>query len=454
MDVAARREAYTGPSDCLDHRADQFVSSTESGRRSRFLFLCLIWAELTLTAALAGLARPAYSQAITQDVIVAPASQVRQLGAPLEKVIGYFTSTTVPSIVVGFAGTPGGLYLYTSTSGSIDGPWQQTVIANSGDAYERAVAFTYPGDVYPGVVASIQPAGSSNHQIIWYQNPKNRGLDPTADPWSVQVINPNSGCHDIRLADIDGDGKLDVVCSGSTVMHTGSFVAFQDDRNKWQVVGDVARLGDGVDAITTLGEDSNLVGASAIDGNVYWYQNPCTRIPFRQSTPCSASRSAGWKGQRMNSASIGDASGNSFTTIAINGVDGVITASNEEENPVGVAWYYPGTNPSDPWNILDLDHKYRDVHEINTGIWNDGTPYVIVAEQEQACPPNPNPHHTTPCRIAMFQYAEGEWKQTVLSKTSTHNQSVMPWRGGLLMLDANHGVYGADQAIHVRVIQP
>jgi hypothetical protein len=36
----------------------------------------------------AGLARPAYSQAITQDVIVAPASQVRQLGAPMAKVIG------------------------------------------------------------------------------------------------------------------------------------------------------------------------------------------------------------------------------------------------------------------------------------------------------------------------------------------------------------------------------
>jgi hypothetical protein len=435
-------------------RTSRLVGATACSKRSPFLFLNLGRAKFTLILLL-GFARSVHGQAITQDIIVAPGSQVRQLGAPLEKVIGYFTSKTEPSIVVGFSGKPGGIYLYTSRTGSIAGPWQRTAIANSGEAYERAVAFTYPGDAYPGVIASIQPAGSPNHQIIWYQNPKNRGLDPTAHPWPVQVINPSSGCHDIRLADMDGDGKLDVVCSGSTVLRTGSFIAFQDDRNKWQIVNDVAHLGDGVDAIATSGTESNLVGASMVDGNIYWYQNPCTRVPFRQSVPCLASRRAGWTGHQINAASIGDASGNSFTSITINGVDGVITASNEESNPVGLAWYYPGANPSDRWNILDLDNTYRDVHEINTGVWSGGIPYVIAAEQEQACPPAGNPpHHRTPCRIAMFQYVNRKWQQTVLSETSTHNQSVIPWRGGLLMVDANHGVYGADPAIHLRVIKP
>ena len=108
--------------------------------------------------------------------------------------------------------------------------------------------------------------------------------------------------------------------------------------------------------------------------------------------------------------------------------------------------------------MVDLDNTYRDVHEINTGIWNGGVPYIIVAEEEQACPPaKPDGHppdHQTPCRIAMFQYIGGAWRQTVLSQTSTHNQSVVPWGNGLLMADANHGYFGADRSIHIRVIQP
>ena len=34
-----------------------------------------------------------------------------------------------------------------------------------------------------------------------------------------------------------------------------------------------------------------------------------------------------------------------------------------------------------------LAGSYRDVHEINLGQWNGGVPYVLVAEQEQACDP-------------------------------------------------------------------
>jgi hypothetical protein len=430
------------------------------------MFSALSPARFTPLLLLVGFVPSAYGQSITQDAIVASASQVKQLGEPLEKLVGYFTSTTTPSIVVGFQtenSTLGGIYLYTSTSGSIAGPWQQTAIANSGDAYERAAAFTYPGDTYPGVIASIQPAGSSTYQIIWYQNPKNWGLDPTTHPWGVQVINGKSGCHDIRLADMDGDGKLDVVCSASMALGTGSFVVFQNNYNNWKVVYDVANLGDGVDVIAIAGSDSHhLVGANAADGNIYWYENPCRRVPFQQSTPCYVSRTARWAAHKIASPNTGTAKGNSFTTITIGGVDSVIAATNEHASEgistLGVAWFYPGADPAKPWNTVDLDSTYRDVHAINTGTWNGGIPYALAAEQEQACPPatpagNP-PSHQTPCRIAIFQYVNRTWKQTVLSQTSTQNQSVIAWGNGLLMADANHGVFEGDRAIHTRVIQP
>jgi hypothetical protein len=444
--------------------------------KTKGMFSSLRSARFVPIVLVAGFVPSVYGQSITQDVIVASASQVKKIGQPLEKVVDYFTSTEIPSIVVGFQpddGTRGGIYLYTSTTRSIAGPWQQTAIASSGSAYERAVAFTYPGDTYPGVIASIQPAGSSKHQIIWYQNPKNWGHDPTTSPWGVQVINPSAGCHDIRLADMDGDRKLDVICSASAILASGSFIVFQNNHNDWQVVNHLANLGDGVDVISIAGNHSpHLVGANVADGNIYWYQNPCNRVPFQQSTPCSVSRNARWTAHKINAAKVGTANGNSFTTTTINGVDGVIAASNEvldgpisalaawfhPSSPLGMAWFYPGANPSRPWNMVHLDSTYRAVHEINTGTWNGKIPYVIAAEEEQACPPakpagNP-PEHQSPCRIAIFQYVNGMWKQTVLSQTSTQNQRVIPWENGLLMADANHGVYGADPSIHARVIQP
>lgn len=109
-------------------RTSQLVGATACSKRPPFLFLNLGRAKFTLILLLAGFARSVYGQAITQDIIIAPGAQVRQLGAPLEKVIGYFTSKTEPSIVVGFFGKTGGIYLYTSTNGSIAGPWKQTLL--------------------------------------------------------------------------------------------------------------------------------------------------------------------------------------------------------------------------------------------------------------------------------------------------------------------------------------
>ena len=330
---------------------------------------------------LLGLLPSGYAQSITQDITVAPGSRVKAIGLPLEKLVGYFTSATVPSIVVGFGGSPGSLYLYTSTSNSIKGPWRQTAISRSGNAYEDAVAFTNPGDRYPGVIASIQPAGSSKHQTALYKNPKNSGGDPTNSRWETQVINPKSGCHAMRLADIDGDGKLDIVCSASKALGTGAFIAFQNKDHDWQVVDNVAPLGDGVDVIS-IGREAapQLAGASTGDGNIYWYQNPCTRVPFLQATPCSASRTSLWKEHRINSDNAGIARGNAFTSAPVtpSGIAGLITAANEVEDEVvytpGLAWFYPTVLPDRPWTMVDLDNTYRDVHKINTGIWHGEIP--------------------------------------------------------------------------------
>jgi hypothetical protein len=104
-----------------------------------------------------------------QDFIVDPSPPA----APLEKAIGYFTSTTIPSVVLGSGsgdGGPGGFYLYQS-SGDLSGPWTMSIIDPSGDAYERARPFLFPGDTYPGVMVS------RSGQLVWYFNPLKEGLN-------------------------------------------------------------------------------------------------------------------------------------------------------------------------------------------------------------------------------------------------------------------------------------
>src|SRR5260370_36064558 len=110
-------------------------------------------------------------------------------------------------------GDEGGLYLYSSSSGDLSGPWVRTAIDPVGDFYERTAAFLNPGDTYPGVVAS------RSGQVVWYYNPMNRGGDPT-QPWESQIINPNGGCHDLHIADVDQDGLPDIVCSAALMHHT------------------------------------------------------------------------------------------------------------------------------------------------------------------------------------------------------------------------------------------
>ncbi len=394
-------------------------------------------------AACLGISSAALAQVLARDRII---DGHPPYGEPLEKVVDYFTSPTFPSVIVGGRV---GMFLYQSTTGKLVGPWTRSALTPSGNAYERARAIRFPGDAYPAVVASI------GNRIVWFENPRNR--DPTADvtqPWPQHVINPDHGCHDIRLVDLDRDGKLDVVCSAGISLRAPQFVAFQDDRDHWQLVYEVADGGDAI-AVIKIGSDAtpHLV-AEDHNGQLNWYENPRLRG--------GSVRTSSWAKHYIGPGNLG----NSLAAGPLASArDDIVTAPNEDEGPGGtvdergVMWYEQPAEPDQPWTAHSLGANFRDIHEINIGIWRDGTPYVLVAEQEQACKPRATRGKSAvtskiPCRIAMFQWIHGVPKETVLARASTQNQSIIAWQGGLLMADANHGVYGASKAIHLRVIKP
>jgi hypothetical protein len=388
--------------------------------------------------------RQAGAQSITQDVVIDDSFPV---GEPLEKVVDYFTSPAFPSVAVGNG--RGGMYLYQSTSGKVAGPWKRSTIAKGGAAWEQARAVTFPGESHPGIVASI------GNQIVWFENPWNSGSAASVtQPWKVHVINPNHGCHDLLLDDLDGDGKIDVICSSAISLRAPEFVAFQNDPEHWQVVDNVADAGDGV-AVVRIGANTtpHLVGTDR-SGNVFWFENP--RLHGGNA------RTANWVKHYIGPGNVG----NSLAAGKVSSTkEAVITAANEHEgpggttDPRGITWYEQPDDPSTPWIAHYIGPDYRDVHQITLGEWNGGAPYFLVAEEEQACNPtrpegNPPTHPGIPCRITMFQWTNGALQETVLAYASTHNQAVLSLGKGLLMADANHGVFGASKAVHVRVIMP
>jgi len=149
----------------------------------------------------------------------------------------------------------------------------KTTIDPAGDFYERSAAFLFPGDTYPGVVAS------RSGQLVVYFNPMNWGGDPT-QLWPAWVINPNAGCNDLHVADLDQDGLPDVVCSATSALGTKSFIAFQNNPNDWEILDDPFRvpgssdsIGDGVAVLSIHGGPRiNVVGAT--ESGVYWFKNP------------------------------------------------------------------------------------------------------------------------------------------------------------------------------------
>ncbi len=104
-----------------------------------------------------------------------------------------------------------GVYWYEyPASGKLTDPWIRHTIIGSGYAYEDMLALDVNGDGAVDIVCSFGPSGS-NPEIVWFQNPRGQGGNPITDTWTMHVVGPGTGENSLLMADIDGDGKMDIV---------------------------------------------------------------------------------------------------------------------------------------------------------------------------------------------------------------------------------------------------
>jgi hypothetical protein len=400
---------------------------------------------LLMTAFLPASMPAAYSQTaniLSSKVIVAdPPNSIH-----FEKSIGNFTSTTYPSY---FLGTNESGYIFDTTTG------QNCSVGVSGQYYERSRTYTYPGDKYAGVIASLE------YSTVWLENPLNVGKS-LCGGWNPQVVNPSLGAHDMRLADFDGDGKMDVLASGQNIPddRTTGFISFQNNYNAWVQGSFQPTSGDGIGVLAINGvnggADTNIVACNPSNNELYWYQNPGG----------SAARTANWTAHLIATTSINGSpactAGVSLSTLNVGNRYIVVIATNEggtndtEVWTPGLGYYDPGSNPNGLWTYHEIDDTFRDVHEVATDVLN-GVPFFVAGEQEQTslqC--NGEGYNThgslyNGCRVAIFPWnGNGFNAPTIASELGAHNETLFQLNGVEYLAGANHDEYEAtDPAYHV-----
>jgi hypothetical protein len=371
------------------------------------------------------------------------------LGARSEKVVDFFTSTTIPSVVLAMNGSDGSIWLYQSSGGLNGWGANPTPISYTlGAYYERAKSIRLPGRSWPDLVVSAPGVnGSGAGSTILFLNPLNPGGNGNpSEVWQQVYINANSGCHDIKLADMNNDGLLDVICSGAAFLPGSEpFIAYQTSNiSVWNVVNSTVtqiNLGDGV-GVWSYNGINNVIGSSG--SSTYIWENPLNfgGNPLTQV----------WPNYPIGPGATGNALGNLPNNM------GVIVADSEEgtgEPP----WTYglvqfspPASNVfSSAWKLTEIDDTVRTAHEIIGGTlpWNSEV-FVSFAEQEQrSAHCNIYGYFSAPdigaCRVGYYTYSTGAWSSTpvIFSTYGTHNQSLINYNGSLLVGGANFGTAGA-----------
>ncbi len=357
----------------------------------------------------------------------------------VEKALADIEGTGRLNPVAGFeAPSNGGIYWYGyPASGQLTDPWLKHPIVSDGNAYEDMLPLDVNGDGAVDIIASYTPP-NGNLQVVWFENPRGNGGNPATSTWTMHSIGNGQGEDNLVLADLDGDGKIDVV--------TAAFIFFQNSPTSWtQVQYNSANRGSALLDIGSGNGSINLVGTSPSQQyNTVWFENPREHGGNARTDPWVTHFIA--PGYPCNDTDCpgGDYSVATFNAADLNGDGKMDVVMGQSEDPGGIApppggllWFEaPADRRNGTWIRHVVDANYVDTHCVRIAdMDHNGTLDLVTSEQDQS----------TFRRVSVF-YNDGlgNFSQEIVSNAEGHQTTIgdVQGNGAIDIFNSGHGYFG------------
>ena len=285
-------------------------------------------------------------------------------------------------------------------NGAADPSFTKAVIATSADEVRNIDLADMDGDGDLDIVS----ASGVDDTIAWYEN--NGAADPT---WTAADIATSAdGAHDVYIADMDNDGDLDIV---SASIHDDTIAWYENDGavNPSWTASDIATNADyalGVHvAYMDNDGDMDIVSVSQLDDTIAWYENNGAANPTWTAADIATSA------DHATSIDIADIDG-----------DGDLDIISSSEGDDTIAWYESDVASNNDTAVMaQVDDDYTATSGTLTFNAGETSKTFTVSVKEDLIPENnetvqltlSNPSNTTvrdspPLTIDSFTGLSGE----------------------------------------------
>jgi hypothetical protein len=333
---------------------------------------------------------------------------------PWIKIVGDLNADGRLDVVIG--GSKGPLVWYRNPD------WKKSVIADGGYNTVAGAAVDIDGDGDLDIALG---------GVVWFENPGPKG-DPSKGPWAAHDVEKRRG-HDLLAADLDGDGKVDLVMrdQSSFGAKTGHsiFLYKQITPDKWNQRELRCGEGEGI-RIADLNGD----GRPDIASGGSWFENSGDLLkgPWAEHV-----FSTEWNYPHTKVA-VGDLNGDGRPDI-------VLAPAELKGGTHRIAWYEaPAAATAGNWKQHVVEEPVETViHALVMADFNgDGQLDVAAAHMHQG---------KSPQDVVVYLNTGGglQWKRQVIATTGSHDMVAadLDGDGRPDLLGANHG--GTHQPVEL-----